>query len=350
MTSRPSLAARIRLRANVERILRAYFDMRGFVEVFTPCVVQTPGLEAGLHAMEVQALQRRQHAYLHTSPEFAIKETFAHLDADVFCLARVFRDEVSSPLHSPEFTMLEWYRRKGTLESLQRDIEGIITALDETFRISKCPLAQRVQLSLQPPFATLSWHEAFRDTLGIDIHSASEDVLREALREAGVACEDHWPQEALESLAWLELLEPALGCPHPTFLEGFPLRHAALARQDPKAPHLARRFEFYLPMPLLDGPQDEDGTSWTGVELANAFEELTDAGEQRVRFERELLRRRAESNQVPPMPEDMLSGLAEMDEVAGIALGVERLCVWVAAVAYGWKTTPGDFFATRASI
>lgn len=350
MTSRPSLAARVRLRANVERILRAYFDMQGFVEVFTPCVVQTPGLEAGLHAMEVQAPQRRQQAYLHTSPEFAIKETFAHLDADVFCLARVFRDEVESPLHSAEFTMLEWYRRHGTLASLQRDVEGIITALDTSFQLSNSPLAQRVQLSLQPPFASLSWYDAFRDALGVDIHGTSEEELRAALRNAGVECEDHWPQDALESLAWLELLEPALGCPHPTFLDGFPLRHAALARQDPQAPHLARRFEFYLPMPELGDAQRDEGAAWRGVELANAFEELTDTDEQRARFEYELQRRRAESQQVPPMPEDMLSGVAELHEVAGIALGVERLCVWVAAIAYGWKTAPGDFFATRASL
>ncbi len=316
----PTLLQRARFRSDAERALRDTFRTLDVLEIHVPTLVPSPGLEPHLRAFRVPAEEAHEvdGYHLHTSPEFAIKATLAELNADVFTLARAYRDEPPGPRHHPEFTMLEWYRLDADYTRLMADTEQLVRAVISASGSDPDPR----------PFARVTVAGAFQSALGVAPDAPAEALLQ-ALRGAGVDADLTWDWETAFSLAYAECVEPTFK--EPTFLVDFPPAMAALARLKPDDPTVAERFELFLP------------TDGGAVEIANAFSELVDPVEQRTRFEADLSARAHARMPAYPIPEAMLTGLAALRPTAGIALGWERLLQWVAHRHLGWDTQVRDW-------
>ncbi len=314
---RPFLIARSRIAA----ALRAFFSDRDFVEVETAILQRSPGNEAHLHALATELIgsdATRSPLYLHTSPEFACKKLLAAGEALLFTFARVFRNRERGALHAPEFTMLEWYRANEPYESLMRDCADVLAAAAEAahtkvfrFRgLSADPFARIEKVTIA---------EAFLRFSDIDLLTTLDD--RDALAAAAraqdirVADDDTWSD--IFSRVLVERIEPNLGLGRPTILDQYPTVEAALARPAAHDPRVAERFELYV----------------CGVEIANAFGELTDAVEQRRRFEIEMAEKQRVYGERYPVDEDFLAALAQMPPASGIALGFDRLVMLATGAA-----------------
>ena len=310
-----SLADRLpflRRRARLTKEVRAFFKNRGYTEVETPYAVPSPGEEVHLRAFRTEREWpdgTRQALALHTSPEFAMKRLLVAGAGPIFQLARTWRNGEASDLHAPEFTMLEWYRPGMTLPELMDETELLLRAVlppAVTSRGVTTDLSRFERLSMQDAFAPA------------DLLGTAEDAPALA-RGAGAVLR---PGETWEDLFFrllLERVEGRIGRAHPTFLHGWPVAQAALARRDPVDGRAALRFELFV----------------CGMELANAFEELTDAAEQRARFMADRARRQALYGAAPawewPLDEDFLRALAHgMPPCSGIAMGFDRLAMLAA--------------------
>lgn len=282
-------AERLRDAARAAAATRAFFAERGFVEVSTPLRVPAPGVD-----FHVEAVEASGH-YLITSPELEMKRLLVGGMPRIFQLARVARAEEQGPLHAPEFTMLEWYRAFAELEDVLRDTEELVRSVvrslageDEVF-----VLGHR-KVNVAKPFERITVREAFARYAGI------KDAAKLAARD-----EDRY----FELL--VSRVEPALAeHPRPVFLTHYPISQAALSRPHPADPTVAERAELYF----------------GGVELCNAYGELTNPVEQRRRMVAEAKRRQALKRTVYPLDEAFLASLVEgMPPSAGNALGFERL-------------------------
>ena len=309
---RPFLLARGRILS----ALRDWFRKRGFLEVETPALQVSPGNEVHLHAFATELSApagTRAPMYLHTSPEFTCKKLLAAGEARVFSLSHVFRNRERGPLHHPEFTMLEWYRTNEPYEALMQDCAAILV------EAAKAAGALRMQWRdrTADPYAAferLSVAEAFAKFAGIDLlatldgDEGDRDKLASAARAAGIqiADDDNWSD--IFSRVLVERVEPKLGLDRPTLLDRYPLPEAAWA-QRADDPRLARRFELYA----------------CGVELANGFAEITDAAEQRRRFQNAMTERQRRYGEQYPIDEDFLAALGAMPPSSGIAMGFDRL-------------------------
>jgi len=320
-----SFAARLpflRRRARLVADTRAFFTARGYTEVETPCLVPVPGMEVHLHAFRTEFVPHlgageRRTLWLRTSPELALKRLLVAGAGPVFELARVWRNGEVSPRHAPEFTMLEWYRPGATMEALMDETEDYIRAV--------CPPVvahEGVVTDLTLPFERITMAEAFaRWCGGLDILATEGDAVR--LGEAAAACVGvaRKPDESWEDLFFrllLDRVEPHLGRGRATFLTHWPAPQAALARRDPADPRAALRFELFV----------------AGLELANAFDELTDAAEQRARFEHDVAERLRLYGEGWGVDEDFLAALEHgMPAGSGIALGFDRLAMLASGAA-----------------
>ncbi|UMY15770.1 EF-P lysine aminoacylase EpmA [Methylobacterium organophilum] len=311
---RPLLMARSRIAAQI----RAWFAARDFVEVEAAALQVSPGNEAHLSAFATQALLpdgSSDALYLHTSPEFACKKLLAAGEPRLFNLSHVFRNRERGALHHPEFTMLEWYRAGESYDALMADCAGLLALAAEAAQAGKLSWRGR-EADPFAPFERLTLAEAFARHAGIDLlatidasGATDRDALAAAVAASGlrVAQDDTWAD--LFSRVLVGLVEPHLGLGRPTILCEYPVSEAALARPSPADPRVAERFELYA----------------CGVELANAFGELTDAAEQRRRFEAEMAEKARVYGERYPIDEDFLNALAAMPEASGIALGFDRL-------------------------
>lgn len=308
---RPFLMARNRITAAT----RAWFAGQDFVEVETAALQVSPGNEAHLHAFETEALGpggERQTLYLHTSPEFACKKLLASGEPLIFTLGKVWRNRERGPLHHPEFTMLEWYRTGAPYETLMDDCASLVALAAETAGTAEFAFrGKRADPFAEPERVTVA--EAFERHAGVDLLSALEDrdALAAQARGAGVrvAEDDTWAD--VFSRIIVEKVEPNLGQGRATILCEYPTSEAALARPKPGDPRVAERFELYA----------------CGVELANCFGELTDAAEQRARFEAEMAEKARVYGERYPIDEDFLSALDLMPPASGGALGFDRLVI-----------------------
>ncbi len=305
-------------RGRIRTAVRGWFEARGFTEVESAALQVSPGNEAHLHAFGAQAIGpdgARADLYLRTSPEFACKKLLAAGERRIFELAKVWRNRERGPLHHPEFTMLEWYRAEAPYEVLMDDGAALLALTAEAAGAR----ALRFRGREADPFAAperLTLAEAFERFAGVDLlATVAEDGAtdREALAagaaRAGVriAPDDTWSD--VFSKVLVDKIEPHLGHGRPTILYEYPAPEAALARPKPGDARVAERFELYA----------------CGVELANAFGELTDAGEQRRRFEAEMTEKARVYGERYPLDEDLLAALAIMPEASGAALGFDRL-------------------------
>ncbi|WP_323989679.1 EF-P lysine aminoacylase EpmA [Nguyenibacter sp. L1] len=313
----------LRRRALVARAVRAFFDARDYLEVETPYAVPTPGEEVHLRVFRTEREHHdgtRRALFLHTSPEFAMKRILAATGQPIFQLARVWRNAEGSHLHAAEFTMLEWYRPGATLAGLMDETESLLRAVLPPVLQRPPGLAEARPLRIDVPFERLTMAEAFARHAGIDLLPTEGDADSLAAA-AGCALRHGEDWEDLFFRLLMERVEPAIGRDRPCFLTHWPASQAALARRDPADPRTALRFELYA----------------AGLELANAFEELTDPVEQRRRFAADRARRASLYGAGPdmawPMDEALLAALGHMPPCAGIALGFDRLVMLAAGTA-----------------
>jgi elongation factor P--(R)-beta-lysine ligase len=306
-----SLAARrpfLRRRAILVADTRTFFTARGYTEVETPYAVPTPGEEVHLRTFAT----RREYPdgsaeplWLHTSPEFAMKKLLVGGAGPIFQLARVWRNGEASDLHAPEFTMLEWYRPGADLTGLMDETEAYLRAV-----LPPVVGCRGVRSDLSR-FEWLTVADAFARYAGADVLGTVGDASALA-RSGGAGLRQNETWEDLFFRLLLERVEPNIGRDHPTFLTHWPAEQAALARRDPVDRRVAERFELFV----------------CGIELANAFAELTDPAEQRARFLADRARRHALTGPDWPMDEDFLAALGfGMPPSAGIALGFDRLAM-----------------------
>jgi len=311
---RPLLMARNR----TTRAIRCWFEDEGFVEIEAAALQVSPGNEAHLHAFATELITtagEQARLFLHTSPEFACKKLLTAGELRIFDFARVWRNRERGPLHHPEFTMLEWYRAEEPYETLMADCARLMALAADAAGATTF----RYRGATADPFAEperITVAEAFDRFAGIDLLSTLDPAGgtdREGLAAAAraaklrVADDDTWSD--VFSRILVEFIEPRLGQGRASILCEYPTAEAALARPKPGDPRVAERFELYA----------------CGVELANAFGELTDANEQRRRFEAEMAEKWRVYGERYPLDEDFLAALGQMPQASGCALGFDRL-------------------------
>jgi lysyl-tRNA synthetase class 2 len=305
-------------RNRIKKAIRTHFEEAGFAEVECGALVVSPGNEAHLHAFETEALTtagERRTLYLHTSPEFAAKKLLAAGETRIFDFARVFRNRERGSLHAPEFTMLEWYRAGEPYAAVQEDCLALLQLAADTAEAKAFVYRDR---SCDPRASAqhLTVADAFTYHAGLDLLSTlspagvgMRDALATKARRAGFAITeaDNWSD--IFSKVLTAAIEPKLGNGVPTLLTEYPRCEAALARSSPHDARVAERFELYA----------------CGVELANGFGELTDAGEQRRRFMAAMDEKQRRYGERYPLDEEFLRAVAAMPEASGVALGFDRL-------------------------
>ena len=273
----------LRTRAATIQAVRNFFIARGYLEVDTPLRIPAPAPEAHIDAIPSGAW------FLQTSPEICMKRLLAAGYERIFQICSCWRAEERGSRHLPEFTMLEWYRAGADYCDLMAECEDLFRSLATALLEKDRLVFNGGAVSLAPPWERLTVREAFR-------------------RHGGISMENALEQGLFDEIMALRI-EPRLGLVTPTFLYDYPAQAGALARLKRDDPTVAERFELYI----------------GGLELANAFSELTDAEEQRRRFQDETARRQANGKTVYPSPEPFLAELSLLPPSAGIALGVDRL-------------------------
>ncbi|HSF65416.1 MAG TPA: EF-P lysine aminoacylase EpmA, partial [Paracoccaceae bacterium] len=310
---RPVLLARNRVQAAI----RGWLADEGFTEVDTAALQVSPGNEAHLHGFATQMIGNDgvpRLMYLHTSPEFAMKKLLAAGETRIAAFAHVFRNRERGALHSPEFTMLEWYRVGADYTALMDDCAALLALAARAagasvlrFRDRECdPFAPPERLDVATALNRYAGVDLMA-TIGADGRTDTVALARE-LDRAGIR---HAPGETwsdLFSRALSERVEPHLGQGRATILDHYPVAEAALARPVPGDARVAERFELYA----------------CGVELANGFGELTNPAEQRRRFGLEMDEKDRVYGDRYPVDEDFLAALAQMPPASGIALGFDR--------------------------
>jgi lysyl-tRNA synthetase class 2 len=276
------------LRARTVGAIRVFFIERGYLEIETPHLIPAPPPEVHIDAL------RAGHSYLHTSPELCMKRVLAAGYRKIFQICRCFREGERGKHHLPEFTLLEWYHAGIDYLDLMDECEDMVLSVTQELGIGQRLNYQGRMIDLERPWERLTVGEAFERYVGISMRRALElDRFHEVM---------------------VEEIEPHLGKEKPTFLYDYPAGLGALARLKESETDLAERFEIYL----------------GGLELANAFSELTDVQEQEKRFERDRAKREKLGKAVYPIPERFLQSLHHVPRSAGIALGVDRLVMLLA--------------------
>jgi len=274
---------RLTERAQIIQSIRSFFIDRGYLEVETPHRIPANAPEPHIDAVASGACA------LHTSPELAMKRMLAAGYEQLFQICRVWRNGERGQFHLPEFTLLEWYRVGIDYNALMNECMELLFVLLPGGKLDRG--GRTIDLTM--PWQKLTVTEAFTRYASMDLNQAlASDCFEEILTSE---------------------VEPHLGKEKPTFLTEYPSSLAALARSKPGEPQVAERFELYI----------------DGLELANAFSELTDAKEQRCRFEKDEELRRTAGKTPYPLPEKFLAELENIPEAAGIAFGLDRLIMLI---------------------
>ena len=276
----------LHVRAAMIRAMRKFFMDRDYLEVETPSRI--PGIAPECHIDAIPS----DGWYLHTSPELCMKRLLAAGYPRIFQITRCFRRGERGLLHIPEFTLLEWYESDIDYRRMMEECEELIVHVARSLGHEGAIDYRGEKIDIRSPWERVSVRDAFRRYSSVSVEKALESNRFDEIM--------------------VEEIEPRFKeIQRPVFLYDYPVTLGALARVKKTDPEVAERFELYM----------------GGLELANAFSELTDAAEQRARFEEEQEDRRVSGKVVYPMPEKFLSELSNMPESSGIALGVDRLAM-----------------------
>jgi len=286
-----------RHRAELLARARAYFSDQQVLAVDTPALSEFASTDPNIESCSVQ-LATGSRYFLHTSPEFCMKRLLADGYPDIYSICRVFRDGEIGQYHLPEFTMLEWYRLNFNLGDIIADTTALIAACID-------------KPSLHEDATVVDYSTAFQDSADVDVFNATIDELADAASaddalRASIGNDQH---------AWLDLIlstvvAPAFTSNQLTVLQHYPASQAALARVCPRDKHVADRFEVF----------------YGALELANGYVELTNADEQRFRFDQDIEKRKYAGQSVLLPDAQLLAALDHgLPDCAGVAVGLERL-------------------------
>lgn len=293
----------LKQKARMLQKLRAFFSVRDVLEVETPMLSQAGTTDPNIDSFHTHDPGLNWQGYLHTSPEFPMKRLLAAGSGSIYQVCKVFRRAEQGKQHNPEFTMLEWYRIDFDHHLLMKEVDELVREL----------LSDRVELGETQSF---SYQQVFENQLGLNPHTATVEQLKTAVEETNcpevIGLEDN--KDAWLDILMTHVIEPAIPKNCPVFIYDFPVSQASLARI---RGGVAERFELYI----------------NGMELANGFHELTDANEQRRRFESDNKQRQAQGKQPVMIDENLLAALEKgLPDCAGVAIGLDRLLMLAMSV------------------
>ncbi|MGD2185161.1 MAG: EF-P lysine aminoacylase EpmA [Desulfobacterales bacterium] len=289
---RKALKKNLQKRTRVIQAIRNFFIDEDYLEVETPIRIPAPAAEAHIDAVE------SGDWFLQTSPELCMKRLLAAGMPRIFQIAKCFRQGERGRLHLPEMTLLEWYRTGSNYEDIMKECEALIGTVTRKICSEDILTYQGQKINLTPPWPRISVSDAFDRSGSISLNAALE-------------------QDQFDDIMTAEI-EPNLGPTQPVFLYDYPASRAALARLKPQDPRYAERFELYI----------------GGLEICNAFSELTDQAEQCRRFEHEQDQRRKAGKPIYPPADKFLAALKDLPAAAGTALGIDRLIMLFADTTY----------------
>ncbi len=305
----------LEVRSAVMAAIRGFFDVKGFTAVETPILQTCPVIDTHIRAFGTDLRgvdgEIKDHLYLHTSPEFAMKKLMVAGMSKIYQICPVFRNAEGSKRHRCEFTMVEWYRTEADYKDIMDDTEGLLRACATA---ANTKVFKYKEHSCNPfkSFERLSVVEAFARYADIDLIAVLDDktALREAVRALGLHTADDDAWDDLFFRVMDDRIEPQLGMDAPTFLCDYPISMASLSKPKDDDPRFAERFELYV----------------CGIELANAFSELTDADEQVRRYHIEMDEKERLYGERYPLDEEFIAALRHgLPPSGGIALGIDRL-------------------------
>ncbi|URL07301.1 elongation factor P--(R)-beta-lysine ligase [Avibacterium sp. 21-595] len=284
-------------RAKIMAEIRRFFTDRGLLEVETPILSEFGVTDVHLATFSTEFTSPFKHQsktlWLSTSPEYPMKRLLAAGSGAIFQLCKVFRNEEAGTKHNPEFTMLEWYRPHFDMYRLINEVDDLLQ------QILDCA-----------PAESMTYQFAFQEYVGLDPLSASREELIAKAKEYHLEQAENEERDTLLQFLFSTVVEPNIGQERPVAIYHFPATQAALAQISSEDHRVAERFEFY----------------YKGIELANGFNELTDANEQRHRFEQDNRQREQLGLPIRQLDERFLAALqAGVPNCAGVALGVDRL-------------------------
>lgn len=282
------ISNKLHLRAKILQSIRRFFIDHDFLEIETPIRIPAPAPEAYIEAMTAEDW------FLHTSPELCMKRVLAAGYPKIFQICKTFRGKERGRRHLPEFTLLEWYAARIDYFDMMKQTEELIRFVCQKIGMKNSISYQKRKIEIALPWPRISVTAAF--------DKYAEVPMDKALL-----------QDRFDEIVAFQI-EPNLGFEKPVFLYDYPSSTAPLAKSTPKNPKIAQRFELYI----------------AGIEICNAFTELTDAEEQRRRFKKEQIKRELSGKKRYPMPEAFLESLKSMPEASGNALGVDRLVMILA--------------------
>lgn len=288
----------VQQRAFLYQQIRLFFAKKGVLEVETPVLSSHANSDTQIDVFQTQSIKiNSKQAFLRTSPEFFHKRLLASGSGDIFEIAKVFRLGEASAVHNPEFTMLEWYRLGFDLRAMMAEVAALISVLFESFEWPQLPVRH------------VSYAELFRQYVGGSVFKSSLMQLNQWCRQHGYHGKDLERNAAMDFL-FAVVIEPALPKNELLFVYHFPASQAALAQINPQDCNSCLRFELL----------------WNGVELANGYQELTDANEQRQRFESDQKWRQKNGKPVMPLDAHLLDALdVGLPACSGVAVGLDRL-------------------------
>jgi lysyl-tRNA synthetase class 2 len=306
------------VREQVIHAIRDFFKTEGFHEVDTPLLVQNPGTEPYLEVFKTQLKTLNypnKDAYLSTSPELFMKKLLSSGLGNIYTICKSFRnDEGLSSFHNHEFTILEWYRVEADYLDIMQDCENLLLFILNKLKLNKNNNILNYQnndYDLSAPWERISVSDAFNIYAGIQKDEMLEkDKLVLAAKNKGYAVTNSTTWEQAYNQILLNEIEPHLGKNKPTILYDYPISQAALSKKKKNDPRFAERFEFYI----------------GGIELGNAFSELTNPKEQKSRMVSELKERKNLGKEEYKIDNDFIKALEMgMPNTGGIAVGVDRL-------------------------
>lgn len=311
-----------KVRGLVLKAIRAYLDANEFTEIETPILIAHPPAESYVDVFQTTLLDRQRKAhpgYLSTSPEVALKKLLVAGIGNCYSVTKSFRNtEMQSLRHNPEFTIVEWYRVGVAYQAIMEDVERIVFSIQQSVSDDPVMHYQGNAIHLAPPWNRLTMKEAFLKYANVDLDVfLDESEARKISEKKGYVVEENSTWEELYNQIFLNEIEPFLGFEKPVFLYEFPASMAALSKKKKSDSRYSERFEFYI----------------AGLELGDAYSELTDWTEQEKRFDAELVELKRLGKTTYDYDHDFIEALkVGLPECAGIAVGVDRLIMLFANV------------------
>ena len=302
-------------RAKIIDAIRQFFKRKGFLEVSTPMFVKLPGMEPYLNPLPysfADEKNKRYKGYVITSPEYSLKKLLSLGFPKLFEITKVFRQNESfGGAHNPEFTLIEWYRPHSDYRRIMKDTEELVSGLATMLYGKPAITYCGTKINLTPPWLKISVKQAFKKYAGINLDQAKTLTQFKALfRKNKYPIPHQATWDDLFYYVFLNFIEPNFPKDKPVIIYDYPLPQAALAKRKSKDSFYAERFEAYI----------------AGIEICNAFSELTDWKEQYKRLKEECSLRKKLGKNLYGVDMDFIDALKSgMPETGGIALGIERL-------------------------